>query len=300
MYPNGLDTSYWWEYGTTTAYGQRTATADIGSGQAPVPLSADLGGLSAATTYHYRLVAQNSLGTSFGYDYSLTTAAQPVTTGSGSGSGTQTVSTISAPFAGPSNATAPSITGTPRRRVSLRAGLGSWHPSPGGYAIQWQRGSGGAFANISGAEGSSYTPVKADEHGYLRIVVTARNAYGSASAVSAPVGPVSWNPPVRGSAPVITGAARQGRLLGYRTPVWRATTPDTTFSTQWKRCRRNGTGCRPIRGARAGRYRLTGADAGHRIVLSVTATNPDASVSTISAPSAVVVAVRPAHRHASG
>ena len=46
VYPNGLDTSYWWEYGTTTAYGQRTATADIGSGQAPVPVSAELGGLA--------------------------------------------------------------------------------------------------------------------------------------------------------------------------------------------------------------------------------------------------------------
>ncbi len=304
VYPNGLDTSYWWEYGTTTAYGQRTATVDIGSGQAPVPVSADLGGLSAATAYRYRLVAQNSLGTSFGYDYSLTTTAQSAINGtgtgngSGRGNGTQTVSTISAPPAGPSNATAPSISGTPRRRVSLRAGLGSWNPAPSGYAIQWQRASGGAFADISGAEGSSYTPVKADEHGYLRIVVSARNASGSASAVSAPVGPVSWNPPVRGSAPVITGAARQGSLLRYRAPVWRATTPDTTFSMQWKRCRRNGTGCRPIRSAGAGRYRLTGADAGHRIVVSVTATNPDASITTISAPSAIVVAVRPAHPRA--
>ena len=75
VYPNGADTSYWWEYGPTTDYGQLTPATDIGSNTAPVAVSDSLIGLSPATTYHYRLVAQNNLGTSYGYDYTLTTPA---------------------------------------------------------------------------------------------------------------------------------------------------------------------------------------------------------------------------------
>ena len=39
VYPNGSDTTYWWEYGTTTAYGQQTPAVDIGSGNAAVSVS---------------------------------------------------------------------------------------------------------------------------------------------------------------------------------------------------------------------------------------------------------------------
>ncbi len=77
VYPNGEDTTYWWQYGTTTDYGQEAQASnnDIGSGTDPVQVSDTLSGLSPGTTYHYRLVAQNSLGTSYGYDYTLTTPA---------------------------------------------------------------------------------------------------------------------------------------------------------------------------------------------------------------------------------
>ena len=37
--------------------------------------TATLQSLAAGTAYHYRLVAQNSAGTSYGYDYTFTTAA---------------------------------------------------------------------------------------------------------------------------------------------------------------------------------------------------------------------------------
>ena len=294
VYPNGLDTSAWWEYGTTTSYGQRTAATDIGSGHAPATLSSALAGLDASSIYHYRLVAQNSLGTSYGYDYSLTTMGQPASTSSGV---TQPINTVSATFTGPSNASAPSVSGSPRRGISLTAQLGSWAPAATTYAMQWERAGSSGFTSISGANGSTYTPGKADEGAYLRVVVTAGNAYGSAIAASAPVGPVASNPPIRGTAPVLSGAAREGSWLSARGPAWKATTQDTTFSVRWTRCRRDGTGCRAIRGARAGRYRLTRTDAGHRLVVTVTATNPDASVSVSSRASAVVAAAHPVHRH---
>jgi len=78
VYPNGRETSCWWEYGPSAAYGQQSAPTDLGAGQAAVAASATLTGLAVASSYHYRLVAQNSLGTTYGYDYTLqTTAAAP-------------------------------------------------------------------------------------------------------------------------------------------------------------------------------------------------------------------------------
>src|SRR5205807_9566092 len=74
VYPNGSDTTYWWEYGTTSGYGQQTPSVDIGSGNAAVSVTDSLPGLAPGTTYHSRLVAQNSLGTEYGYDFTLTTA----------------------------------------------------------------------------------------------------------------------------------------------------------------------------------------------------------------------------------
>lgn len=77
--PNGAATTYWFEYGTTTSYGAQTATSSSGAGSSPVPVEALLAGLSPATTYHYRLVAQNSGGTTFGTSRQLTTASPPAT-----------------------------------------------------------------------------------------------------------------------------------------------------------------------------------------------------------------------------
>lgn len=74
VYPNGPDTTYWWEYGTTTSYGQQTPAVDIGAGTAPVSVTDSLTNLQAGTTYHCRLVAQNRYGTEYGYDFTVTTA----------------------------------------------------------------------------------------------------------------------------------------------------------------------------------------------------------------------------------
>jgi subtilase family serine protease len=73
VYPNGSDTAYWWQYGTTTSYGQTTVPVDAGSGQAPVTISSNLAGLAPDTTYHYRLVARNSFGNAYGYDFTFKT-----------------------------------------------------------------------------------------------------------------------------------------------------------------------------------------------------------------------------------
>jgi hypothetical protein len=66
--PNGLKTSYRFQYGRTTAYGSSTPAGDAGAGFAKHPVAAALSGLAQGTRFHYRLVATNSLGTAAGTD----------------------------------------------------------------------------------------------------------------------------------------------------------------------------------------------------------------------------------------
>jgi sugar lactone lactonase YvrE len=73
--PNGLETTYRFEYGTTTSYGTSVPVPDkgIGSGMSAVKVSEGISGLKAATTYHFRVVATNIKGTSFGTDETFVT-----------------------------------------------------------------------------------------------------------------------------------------------------------------------------------------------------------------------------------
>lgn len=70
---NGLATTWYFEYGTSTRYGARTRTRSAGKRTRPVNVSVVLTRLRAATIYHYRLVAMNSAGTRRGADATFTT-----------------------------------------------------------------------------------------------------------------------------------------------------------------------------------------------------------------------------------
>jgi hypothetical protein len=76
--PRGLSTSYYFQYGTTTAYGSRTASTAAGKGGAGVAAAAQISGLGSKTKYHYRLIAHNSDGTTAGNDRTFTTPRQPL------------------------------------------------------------------------------------------------------------------------------------------------------------------------------------------------------------------------------
>src|SRR5215210_1676388 len=69
--PNASDTEYWFEFGSTSAYGSRTPTQPVGAGTDTITAAALLSGLHASTTYHYRLVAANKLGTTVGADFTF-------------------------------------------------------------------------------------------------------------------------------------------------------------------------------------------------------------------------------------
>jgi ABC-type phosphate transport system substrate-binding protein len=76
--PNGSDTHYFFEYGTTTSYGNHvpygTEHYDAGSGTSTVPVSATATALTPNTTYHYRVFAESADGVAeAGEDKTFTT-----------------------------------------------------------------------------------------------------------------------------------------------------------------------------------------------------------------------------------
>jgi alpha-tubulin suppressor-like RCC1 family protein len=85
--PHGASTASVFEYGTSLSFGQITTPDNAGSGNADVPATATLTGLTAGTTYYYRLVATSARGTTLGAVRSFTVAgggAPVVTTGAAS------------------------------------------------------------------------------------------------------------------------------------------------------------------------------------------------------------------------
>ena len=89
--PNGLSTTWYFEYGTTTKYGSKTSSHSAGSGTTAQNVSSSLSTLKVATVYHYRLVASNSGGTNVGEDRTFETSQPPaVQTGAAQAVGADT------------------------------------------------------------------------------------------------------------------------------------------------------------------------------------------------------------------
>ena len=76
--PQGQKTTYYFQYGTTTSYGTQTNPFNVGASGGNVAVHALLAGLHSGTTYHYRVVAQNTTGTSDGADQTFTTTSSQV------------------------------------------------------------------------------------------------------------------------------------------------------------------------------------------------------------------------------
>ncbi len=75
--PNGSATTYYFQWGLTTAYGVQSDEHAAGHGTKPVAVATTASGLIPGTTYHYRLVAVNRAGTTVGADHTLTTTGNP-------------------------------------------------------------------------------------------------------------------------------------------------------------------------------------------------------------------------------
>jgi len=76
--PSSAATTYFFQIGPTVLYGAQTAPVAAGGGATTINVVADVGGLAPATTYHYRLVAQNRLGITRGANRTFRTKPQPL------------------------------------------------------------------------------------------------------------------------------------------------------------------------------------------------------------------------------
>ncbi len=71
--PNSQATTYVFDWGLTTAYGNTTTPASAGSGGSAAAVTSPLSGLSPVTTYHFRVTATNAAGSTVGADQAFTT-----------------------------------------------------------------------------------------------------------------------------------------------------------------------------------------------------------------------------------
>lgn len=75
--PMGRSTSWHFDYGETTAYGLRTPDQDAGSGAGDIAVAASAIPVSPGISYHFRIVATSTGGTSTGQDATFTVPYSP-------------------------------------------------------------------------------------------------------------------------------------------------------------------------------------------------------------------------------
>ena len=235
-----------------------------------------------------------------GTTYDLTPAdvgstIRVIVTGSNGAGTTPATSAPSAPIApaGPAVTVDPTITGTPRHGATLTAHPGTWTGTPAvTFTYQWRRcnADGTACQDMPAATGSTYDLTAADIGASIRVVVTATNAGGTASATTAALGPVLATAPTSATPPQVGGPGAVGSPLTTTGGTWGGDPSSVTL--QWQRCDANGANCADIPGATSATYTPTADDAGATIRATARATNSGGSAvavsATVSIPAAVV------------
>ena len=184
------------------------------------------------------------------------------------------------------NTGAPTVSGTPGSGSTLTADPGDWQGTPTiTYVYQWQRcDAGGAnCVDIPGATGSAYDLTDADLGHTVRVIVVANNDAGASNPATSAVSPVVLEPPANTTRPQVSGTPKVGQTLTATLGSWTGSDP-LTYAYQWKRCDASGANCVDIAGATDHTYTLTDADAGHAIVVVVTAANGVGQDSASSSP----------------
>jgi hypothetical protein len=104
--PNGFSAAAWFEWGTSQAYGNYTATNNVPAGYGVSAQSAALSGLVPGTVYHYRMAAANGAGISYGSNQIVAVGFVTVTNYADSGPGTLRDAIAKVPAGGVINFTA--------------------------------------------------------------------------------------------------------------------------------------------------------------------------------------------------
>ena len=222
-------------------------------------------------TLRSRVRARNALGPAPSY------AASPLTRA------------VSAPGR-PQLSSVPVVTGNPTRGSQLSTTTGAWTNAPTQFTYRWRRcdEAGANCVLIAKATSSTYTLAAADVGHQIRSSVLASNSAGSALggyASSLPTALVIGKPGVV-TAPQISGVAQVGKSLSVTTGTWNGA--PTVYAYQWLRCTSKAMSCKKIAGATSASYKLTSADAKHKLKAVVTASNAAGSSAATTKPSALV------------
>ena len=230
--------------------------------------------ISGATSSSYTLVSA---------DASKYIRVQVYLTGS-SGADGVAYSIPTAKVGAPYNTLAPAISGVLRVGVAQSVTTGTWSGSPT-YSYQWQTSSDGiAWANVSSATNSTYTPTYAVANLRLRVVVSAVNAVDTATARSQVV--QGFLAPIATAIPAITGTVQSGQTLTTGNGTWPGS-PDA-FTYAWHRSSDGGNTWTNIGGATASTYAAVVGDVGYQIRSQVTVTTNAGSSTAYSLPTVPV------------
>jgi hypothetical protein len=197
---------------------------------------------------------------------------------------------------GPVDTEAPSISGTATAGQILTASSGKWSGTePILFEYEWLRcnAAGGECSTAAGASLlPTYSVVAADVGHTLRVKALAKNIAGAGSAESAQTSSVAGVPPANVIAPLIVGLTITGQTLTATEGTWTGTEP-IAYKFQWELCNASGAACSEIAGATKSSFTIPDGDAGHTLVVIVTATNVAGSVSKASSASTEILGVGP-------
>lgn len=212
----------------------------------------------------------------------------------------------------------PSVRGTAQEGQTLSGQTGQWLMDNGLACTDctrrwtWQRcnGDGSGCADIPGETKFDYTLGTADVGTRIRLVewIFKRDCGAGDSqtgivecadieknAVSALTNMVAPKPVTIAQAsapPIVQGVTMEDEVLRATGATW--TGPGTITKTLfWQRCNAVGEACATIVGGTGGTYRLTAVDVGARIRVIETAVNEGGTGQAVSAPTGVVVELRP-------
>ncbi|MFE6971771.1 hypothetical protein [Isoptericola sp. NPDC057653] len=250
----------------TVAAGVLTAPTPTISGTVRVgsKVAAKPGAWTAGTTLTYQWYASGvAISKATGTTYTPTASVKGKTlrvrvTGTKSGYTTVTrASGWKTVAAGVLSAPRPKISGTVRVGAKVAVAKGTWKPAASTYRYQWRANG----AKISGATKSSYTVPSRYAGKKLTVTVTgSRSGYATTSVTSS--SSTVLRVYSRTSAPKISGSARVGSTLKVSSRgTW--TPKPSSWRYQWKA---NGT---EIKGATRSSLKLTGAQYGKRITVTV-------------------------------
>jgi uncharacterized protein YukE len=197
----------------------------------------------------------------------------------------------------PVNSVLPSISGLLQDGGLLSAVTGTWTGTPPfSYGYQWQvcNAAGEACKDIAGAVESALKLSPGLVGSTLRVVVTATNAAGSASATSGATSLVDALLPGNSVLPSISGVLEDGHLLSAVAGAWTGTAP-ISYGYQWQVCNAAGEACKDIAGAVESALTLSPTLVGSTLRVVVTATNAAGSTSATSDATSLVGSLLPSN-----